>query len=341
MPRRALLSLVLPLLLVFMVVAFARPQGNRIRGKVRASSGANIPNAIVTLQTGNGLPINQTVTNNEGDFFFSGLTDNGYLVIASASGYENGSTLVEFVKDAGPEDPGELRVIEVVLTRPGSEPVPPATSTFTQNVPKAAQAAFDRGVALSKEGKSQESIAALQEAVKIFPDYFNARLALATELTRQQRLEEAIAELEQARRVNSKDGRVYQAFGLVLTKQKKFVIAAAVFGEAFRLNPRDPNILVMRAGALIDHASMIDPSKSKEAEAERSRSFQMAERDLMKAFDLSGRKLAPIHLQMARIYEKQGKRAQAADELEQYLRLAPDDKNAPAMRDAIKKLRTP
>ncbi|HVF92626.1 MAG TPA: tetratricopeptide repeat protein [Blastocatellia bacterium] len=326
---------------VLSAAAFARQQGNRIRGKVRASSGAAIPNAVITLQTGNGQPINQTVSNNEGDFAFSGLTETGYIVIASSSGYENGTSVVEFTKGAGAEDPGEIRVIEVILTRPGAEPVPPARSTFTQNIPKEALAAFERGMALSREGKAPESIQALQEAVKIFPNYFNARLALANEFTRQQRLEEAISELEQARRVNPKDGRVYQAFGLVLSKQKKYVLAAAVFGEASRLNPTDPNILLMRAGALIDHASLIDPSKSKDAAAERAHAFEMAERDLMKAFDLSGKKLAPIHLQMARIYEKQGKRAQAADELERYLRLAPGEKNAQAMRDAIKKLRTP
>jgi len=321
--------------------AVARQQGNRIRCKVRASSGAAIPNAVITLQTGNGQPIDQTVSNNEGDFAFTGLTETGYIVVASSSGYENGSTAVEFTKSAGAEDPGELRVVEVILTRPGPERVPPAGSTFTQNIPKEARAAFERGMTLSREGKAPESIQALQEAVKIFPDYFSARLALANEFTRQQRLQEAIAELEQARKVNPKDGRVYQAFGLVLSKQKKYVLAAAVFGEASRLNPTDPNILLMRAGALIDHASLIDPSKSKDAEAERAHAFKMAERDLMKAFDLSGKKLAPIHLQMARIYEKQGKRAQAADELEQYLRLTPGEKNAEAMRDAIKKLRTP
>jgi tetratricopeptide (TPR) repeat protein len=341
MKRRIPALIALVILPVLTVAAFARPQGNRIRGKVRSASGPNIPNAVVTLQTGNGQPINQTVTNNEGDFFFSSLTDTGYLVIASASGFENGSAMVEFARSAGPEDPGEIRVIEVILSRPGAERVPPAKSTFTQNVPKEAQAAFDRGMSFSREGKAQEAIQALQEAVNVFPEYFNARLALATELTRQQRLEEATAELEHARKVNPKDGRVYQAFGLVLTRQKKYILAAAVFGEAFRLNPTDPNILLMRAGALIDHASLIDPSKSKEAEAERTRAFRMAEQDLLKASGLSDKRLAPIHLQMARIYEKQGKRAQAADELERYLRLNPDDKNAAAMRDAIKKLRMP
>ncbi len=337
--RRNTELLALLALVALLVPAFGRPQGNRIRGKVRAASGANLPNAIVTLQTGNGLPVNQTVTNNEGDFFFSGLTDNGYVVIASTAGYENGSAVIEFVKGASPEDPGEIRVVEVILTRPGTERVLPGRSTFTQAIPKDAQAAFDRGMAASRGGKAQEAIESLQEAVKIFPDYFNARLALANELTRQQRLDEATSELEQARRVNPKDWRVYQAFGLVLTKQKKYVLAAAIFGEAFRLNPTDPNILMMRAAALIDHASLVDPSKSKEAEGERTRAFRMAEQDLRKAFELSDNKLAPFHLQMARIYEKQGKPAQAADELERYLRLTPDEKNAPAIKDAIKKLR--
>ena len=64
----------------------------------------------------------------------------------------------------------------------------------------------------------------------------------------------------------------------------------------------------------------------------------MAERDLAKAFELSGKKLPAAHLQLARLYEKKGDRARAADELEQYLRMAPDDRKADAIRSAIKTL---
>jgi len=66
----------------------------------------------------------------------------------------------------------------------------------------------------------------------------------------------------------------------------------------------------------------------------------MAEKSLTQAFELSGKKLAAVHLQLARLYEKKG-RAGAADELDKYLKMAPDDKKADAIRAAIKTLRGP
>lgn len=106
------------------------------------------------------------------------------------------------------------------------------------------------------------------------------------------------------------------------------------------MNPSDPGILLMRATALIEHAAAINPSASKEAAAERESAFGLAEKDLAKALELSGKKLAAAHLQLARLHEKKGNRARAADELEQYLRMAPDDKKADAIRSAIKTLRS-
>jgi len=50
-------------------------------------------------------------------------------------------------------------------------------------------------------------------------------------------------------------------------------------------------------------------------------------------------KLPDAHLQLARVYEKKGERTQAAEQLERYLRKAPNSKNAEQIRGAIKKLR--
>jgi tetratricopeptide (TPR) repeat protein len=193
---------------------------------------------------------------------------------------------------------------------------------------------------LSKEGKPQEAILAMQEAIKQFPDYFDAHFALANELIKTNQLNEAIAELQRARDINPKDDRVYQSFGIVLIKQGKYLIAARVFGEAAKLNPSDPQILVMRSSALIDYATTIDASKSQEAARERASAFDMAEKELQRAFEASGKKLASVHLQLARLYERKGDRKGAADHLEQYLRMTPDAKNAAEIREAIKKLRS-
>ena len=315
-------------------------QGNSIRGKVRNQSGQNMPRIIVQIETGNGSPINTTVTNNEGDFQFSGLGETSYILVVEAPDHLRASEHVDFVRNVGPDAPGENRTVEVILTPKTAAAVVPSNRTISgQNVPKAARDALDRALKLSKENKSQEAVAAMQEAITAYPQYFDGDADRV--LLSDAELDEAIAEFDQARKTNPKDDRVYQGFGQVLLMQKKYALAVQVFGEAARLNPTDPGILLMRAGALIEHATAINPLASKEASVERESAFGMAEKDLAKAFDLSGKKLAAVHLQAARLYEKKGDRARAADELEQYLKLAPDDKKADAYRAAIKTLRSP
>ncbi|MFP5263049.1 MAG: tetratricopeptide repeat protein [Blastocatellia bacterium] len=341
MKIRALMTLIPVVLLGLSLAAVAgAQQGNTIRGKVRDSSGRNVSSVIVELQTGNGLTISQTVTSNEGDFFFTGLRDTSYFIVISNANYNSASERIEFYVRPGENNPGETRSVEITLTPKGGPRAPSAGIVFTQPVPEAARDALARAMRLSKEQKREEAIAALREAIKIYADYFDAHFALGNEFISASRLDEAIAEFEVARRINPEDHRVYQSFGLVMMMQKKYAVAAAAFAEASRLSPNDAGILLRRATALIDHASTLDPSKSKQASSERDRSLDVAQKELERAHELSGRKLAAVHLQMARLYEKRGDRAGAASELEEYLRMAPGDKNAEGIREAIKKLRS-
>lgn len=318
--------------------SLAHAQGHTIRGKVRNSSGVNMPQITVSLESGNGGLINQTVTNNEGDFFFGGLGDTSYVITVSAPDYNPITERVEFVRNIGPRDPGETRTVEVTLVRTNVRP-PRAGLTFAQNVPKAAQISYESALKLSKQGKPEEAIAALREAIRIFPDYFNAHFVLANELVKAGKHGEAIAQLDEARRINPRDDRIYELFGLVLMEQKKYAVAAAVFAEASRLNALDPQYPLMRGIALIEHASSISPSASKTSAAERSNALSDAEKNLARAYELSNRKLSIIHLHLARVYEKQGDRSRAAAELQEYLKENPNAPNAAAIRDGIKKLR--
>ena len=52
--------------------------------------------------------VEQTVTNNEGDFTFSGLTDTSYTVIVSAVDYNPASESVEFVRAAALRPAGRI-----------------------------------------------------------------------------------------------------------------------------------------------------------------------------------------------------------------------------------------
>jgi len=322
--------------------ASAQAQGNSIRGKVRNPGGQNVSRLIVHLETGNGSPINVVTTNNEGDFIFQGLAETSYTVVISSPEFEEVREHVDFVRSASPDSPGESRTLDIVLTPKGASrtPVPSNRTISGQTVPKEARDAMDRAVKLGRDNKEQEYVSALHEAVKAFPDYLEAHLMLAADLLKNNRLDDAISEFEVARKINPKDDRVYQGFGQVLMKQKKYALASQVFGEAVRLNPADATLPLLRASALIEHATAINPNTSKEASEERQKALTMAEQDLKRSIDIGGKSTGQAHLQLARLYEKRGDRRRAADELEAYLKVEPDAKNAQSIRDAIKTLRS-
>lgn len=313
-------------------------QGHTLRGKVRNAGGANISNATVILEK-NGAMVDQTVTNNEGDFLFYGLTDTSYEVVVSLPQYNPVRETVLFVRSVGPNDPGESRTVEITLTRKEGIRPPRAGLNFVQEVPKAARDAFESGSRFARERRRDEAIAAFENAIRIFPDYYDARLVLANELAAEGRYGDAITHLDRARSVNSKDDRVYDLFARILMQQGKYAVAARIYGEAARLNPTEPQYLVTQGTAFIEQASLIDPSKSQAAADERQYALDEAEKALKLAQQRGPAKAAEIHRQLARLYERKGDRPRAASELEQYLKANPGDPNAAAIRDAIKKLR--
>ena len=193
---------------------------------------------------------------------------------------------------------------------------------FQQEIPEPALKAYRQGLRLLAARKSDEGMAALREAIRILPKYFDPHFSLGLELFRLHRLAEATEELELARTINPKDGRLFHTFGLVLYEQKKYALAATVFEAAEQLSPGNAEVRLMRGAALIETGRL------KEAEDEIERADQ-----------ISSHKLAIVHLHLARVYEKRGNRSRAADELESYLRQNPAVDNAQAIREAIKKLR--
>ena len=343
MPRRSAKLIAIAAFLLFIVPAPAlAQQGHSIRGKVRDSSGKSVPRVIVDLQTGNGAPVGRTTTNNEGDFFFGDLLEAGYAVTVKSPDYSPASETVEFSRRIDAGTPGEIRTIEITLTPRDDRTTRPAPGrvALLQAVPRRARDAFERGMKLAREGKPEEAAAAVRESIELFPDYFDARFRLAGELIRNGRLDDAVGHLEVARRISPKDERVYLSFGQLLMRKRNYGVAAAVFAEAARLKPTDTQAHMQRGVALVEHAASIDASASQRAAEERRVALEDAERSLNEAYRVSGKRLSAVHLQLARVYEKRGERERAAGELEQYLRENPGEKNAAAIREAVKTLRT-
>jgi hypothetical protein len=53
-------------------------------------------------------------------------------------------------------------------------------SSFSQDVPKRAREALEKSIELSGEGKAEAAVEKILEAIKAFPEYFEAHFNLET-----------------------------------------------------------------------------------------------------------------------------------------------------------------
>ena len=311
-----------------------RSDTNTLRGKVRSIDGLTVNNAIVELRLGGGAMISQTVTRNDGDFLFSNLQSGEYEVAVTVAGYEPTVQTARF-NESDRMSFSEVVTIEVLI-KPRREPalLTPGTS-FVQDVPKPARAAFERGIARLREGKSDEGVAALREAIAGFNDYFDAHFALGKEMFRAGKDKEALEAFERARQINDRQDAVYYMFGLVMMKERKYAVAEYAFREATRLNATS-------AGSHFYHAqSLIELAVRETDQRQRAADFEAADLELNHAWENSNKRLTMVYLQRARIHESRGEREAAARDLESFLKAEPDAKNGAAVREAIGKLRGP
>ena len=326
-------SLVPAFALVSLLGAAAFAQSNTLRGKVRSTDGVTVNNAIVELRFGGGGMISQTVTRNDGDFAFTNLASGEYEVVVTITGYDPAIQLARF------NNPDRMNFSEVlnieVMIRPKRETIliPPGTN-FAQDVPKPARAAYTRAMARLREGKSDDGVAALREAISQFNDYFDAHFALGKEMFRQGKDAEALEAFERARQINDRQDAVYYMFGLVMLKEGKFGVAEYAFREATRLNGNNALSRFYHAQSLIELALHGNDERQSAAD------LGIAEAELARAWEIGEKRLNAVYLQRARIHEKRGEKEAAARDLESYLKAEPEAKNGAVIRAAIARLRS-
>jgi tetratricopeptide (TPR) repeat protein len=281
--------------------------------------------------------MSETFTDLSGRFSFPGIGRGTYQITAEGDGQTFETTSVS-VEVSGFGGAGQL-VSQDIQLRPvrGKPSHSPAgvVNAFSQDVPKAAREKLDDARKLAGENKGEAAMAQLQEAIRIFPRYFDAHLMLGNYFLQTGRLDEAIAELDLAREVNPNDERLYQSFGLLLMKQRKYPVAVAIFAEATRLNPTNHVNFLLRASALIYQAATVEAAEHKQQDD----LLAQADLALFKAGELSEKRAKIDPLTLAMYYELKGDPSRAANELEDYLKTTPGVKNAEAIQKEIARLR--
>lgn len=122
---------------------------------------------------------------------------------------------------------------------------------FDLHAPPAARQAYEGAMRALKEGRREEAIQGLQNALQIYPDYFRALNDLGVLYMKMNRLDDATRLFERAARIAP---RVYHPrlnLGVILTRRGKYKEAVAMLDSLFRENQSISQVRIALADALI------------------------------------------------------------------------------------------
>jgi tetratricopeptide (TPR) repeat protein len=103
--------------------------------------------------------------------------------------------------------------------------------------PDYAEARYNLGTALSREGRIPEAIAQYDQALRLKPDYAEAHNNLGIALAQTGKLDDAIPHFEQALRINPDYDQARCNLGNVFLKEGKFAEAIAQYEQELRIKP--------------------------------------------------------------------------------------------------------
>jgi len=147
-------------------------------------------------------------------------------------------------------------------------------------VPQSAQARNNFGGSLLLQGRVDEAIPQLQEALRLDPAHAEAHSNLGVALARRGRTAEAIEHYREALRLDPRQTQAYSNLGNALLAQGRVSEAIAQFEAALALDAADPQARTNLAGALVRDGRMEAAIAELEQVLRTAPGFQPAARNL-------------------------------------------------------------
>ena len=181
-----------------------------------------------------------------------------------------------------------------------------------------------KGEADEKRGKSEDAEAAYKKALELEPELTVASLNLARMALERRAFPQAAAALEAVLKQNPQHARAAELLGDTLTELNKPKDAVQRYELALAAGGENAGILMKVAKLQIDALSQTDE----------------AQKTLRRAIR-ADQKLAEPHYYLGLALKDNNQRSEAKNELEAYLRLAPNGDNAGDAKSAIADLEKP
>jgi tetratricopeptide (TPR) repeat protein len=282
-----------------------------IQGRVfNAASNEPVNQANVVLTRVGGAPLQQTITDSMGNFFFSELPAGNYELDVRAQGYRDGRESVQLT--IGPNSGVSISL------QPRVEAAKPVIieplSAEEQQAPDEVKELYKKGVEAFRQRRVEESRAYFERAIQLFPRFASAHSGLGVVLLELGDLAGAQASFEAAIEINPifAPPRVY--LGALLNASHRYQDAVEHLRTAATLRPN----------SWMAHFEL---SRSYWA----MREVDKAETHALRAHDLQKR-VPQVHLMLANIYVSRNDSAAAVREMDEALALNPDGPIADMVR---------
>jgi tetratricopeptide (TPR) repeat protein len=178
-------------------------------------------------------------------------------------------------------------------------------------IPKSARKAFEQGVKSRQENRPQQAIAQFNQALEIYPRYFQALTERGTLLMEQKQLVQAKADFEQALQINEKYAAALRGLGYCELQEQQFGPAVSHLERAFALEPNVPlTLLLLGYGNLsLGH-------------------YEAAKQCLYEALRQDAVGTSRAHVYLGEIFAHEKNFKAAADEVRAYLKIKPEAADA-------------
>lgn len=185
-----------------------------------------------------------------------------------------------------------------------------------QDIPRSARKAYDEGIKLQKANRTDEALAQFNDAIDLYPGYFQAVTERANLIMQRGSLADAEAGFLRALELNHEYAPALRGIGYCQIQQKKYAAAVSYLEKAFVLDPNEPLGLL-----LLGYANM---SMGR---------YEEARQCLQQALRLGPQVATRAHVHLAEVHAKQQNFQEAADAIRTYLRLKPDASDAKQLKE--------
>jgi tetratricopeptide (TPR) repeat protein len=185
----------------------------------------------------------------------------------------------------------------------------------TQRVPKDARKAYEHGLKFREDKKLDRAMTSFDEAVRFYPDYFQALAARGDLHISTGKIAEASEDFDQALKFNEAYGPALRGAGFCKLQQQQFNEAARYLVRALETDANDASSHLYLGITLI---ALNQSELAKEA-------FQQA-------LKIDAEAAMTAHIYMADIHARNRRFKAAADELQIYLKARPKAPNADKLK---------